>query len=204
MSYLDDMRPVFAYAAHLGLADNGQATRGVDQPDVRKHLEILLAQARSRRFDAPHAEFDQAWLALCAWLDETLGLDCAARYFPGVDTEAAFFDTLDSLLLANEENENAGADVIPVYAAALDLGFPGLDRRPHCLARLEAHRLRRNRRTAKHEHAATSLPPPPASRSRILAAAGTAVLWAVPVAATILLYTVYRYLLVGLYADVVG
>lgn len=201
MRLFDVLQPVFAYAAHIKPAAPGQGAPA----DAVKHLATLLAKARAQRSAFRPDSFDRAWLALCAWLGETVDADCVASQFPGIDRAEEFFATLDALLPEEGEPADADADVLRAYVLALDLGFAGRRDEPRPPEQIECRRQRCRRAARRLDRRNRAAAPPPQPKPpSVYARAGTLLCWIVPVAVTVLLYSVYRLLLAGLYSEVVG
>lgn len=209
MDYLAQFRPILSLAAHAAsaLADGDDAVR--DDKTLWRTLDAMAIQALAKRTAAATGDFDDAWFAVAAWLDETLGwlrpegerrVWRARRGLGAADCGPEFFLRLDATLDA------ANPRVTAVYAACLALGFRGPYRSPAGQSELDYYRLRCQ--TALQ--AASPIPetgflqqtPPPAApppRRFSMAA-----FWIAPMAATAGLFLLYRTLLAELFAQILG
>lgn len=209
MDYISVFSPVFSLVAHASCAIPGISTDRQLQsvPGVREKVDELLASARSHRRSMGRDAFDSAWFALCAWLDEALPgpKPYVRRYFAEVNPGREFFTQLDRLLdengLDNLDAERLG--VLEVYAACLELGFRGTYAQTEDRPSLDVYRKYCAKDLAK---AAAVLAPysptiAPAFRARPIPGwLAQLPYWILPVAATLLLYSLYRFLLSGMFA----
>lgn len=207
MHYIDIFRPVFSLAAHVSPTASGSGD--ASQSSVAL-LEPVLAEARRRRRGARREHFDQAWFALCAWLDETFaeaGPLVARHLLPSGNGEE-FFARLDRLLdsSALDRLDPERRDLVEVFSLCLELGFHGPFHRSGDRKILAAYRRRCREVLAESPAASMAMasalaaPERKASYRPVLKTA----LWIAPVAATIALYSLYRFVLSGLYAQALG
>ena len=213
MDYISIFSSVFSLVAHASCVAPGTSTDRQLQsvPGVREKVNELLVSARSHRQSMGRDAFDSAWFALCAWLDEALPgpKPYVRRYFAEVNPGREFFTQLDRLLdengLASLDTERLG--VLEVYAACLELGFQGTYARAEDRPSLDVYRKYCAKDLAK---AAAVLAPyspgiAPVSQARLLPGWLTQLpYWLLPVAATLLLYSLYRFLLSGMFAGGFG
>ncbi len=209
MDYLQHFRPLLSLAAHAAsaIADGDSAIR--DDKALWRTLDTMAVQALAKRTVATAGDFDAAWFAVAAWLDETLGwlrpeaerrVWRSRRGLGSADPGSEFFLRLDAALDAGNPQVTA------VYAACLALGFRGRHHSPAEQSELDYYRLR----CQTTLHAASPIPetgflqqaspaaaPPPRSFSMAL-------FWAAPLAATAGLFFLYRTLLTELFDRIMG
>lgn len=207
MDYVGAFRPIFAYAAHMAASAGSPDRPAIDAQTARSDLSLLLGAAMRFREEPVDPNFDQAWFALTAWLDRTLGRlpggeDIARQLIePAENREADFFRRLSLLLtpLPNGYPREIRA-IIRVYAICLDLGF-GLpdDARDAACSREYRRRCRQALATPQPGPEANA-----ASHKPYGYAVAAAAMWLAPVAVPLFLYGLYKFLLGNLYASVVG
>ncbi|MDR1744667.1 MAG: DotU family type IV/VI secretion system protein [Planctomycetota bacterium] len=199
MDYCAAFRPIFVYVTHLArnLPDGTQLP--FPFPAVREDLQkIILAAFQNPDSSTP--QFDQAWFAVRCWLGERLetlphGSELRDRLVDVPENAGSeFFLRLNRLL------DGGSPELLKMYAACLELGFKGYYARPGHEADLAGYLAACRQRLGADREAPASVKkaPPTPFRAvlRILA-------WAAPVAATLLLYYLYRMALSDLYATVV-
>jgi hypothetical protein len=209
MDYVDAFRPIFAYAAHLAASTAIPDAPAVDADAAGSDLSLLLGEAMRFRNEPIDPNFDQAWFALSAWLDGTLRrlpgcAGVAARLVPADESrERDFFRRLDLLLMPLPSGyPREIRAILRVYGVCLDLGGYAFHGNPEALRRIGEYRERclgavgapspsvRNKAAARPE--------------RVFGGVTAAAVWIAAAAAPLALYCVYRFLLGGLYASVVG
>lgn len=219
MNYIQMFRPLFSFGAHAALSAQKPGEEGPNARAIFSELEQHINSTRANRKPGNAEFFDSAWFAACAWLDEKLaplraltGNDANTRlqrrYFDTVNAGEEFFDRLDRLLAEqNDTPLTERADVIDLYAACIDLGFLGKHYLPGEQNRLEEYRQQCAEAYAK-AHGDTSatrlLQNEPDRNGRIVKPVGMLVFWVVPVAVTLGLFLLYRFLLSSIYGQVVN
>lgn len=221
-------RPLFSLALHV--ARDGQRLLKQGTPERLSaslaEVEALAASLwrRRRRFDAP--AFEQAWFALCAWLDELFGnlpgdrtTSFLERYFPGQreTAGAVFFAQLQAAETAALAGDSGGRVVVALYALCLTYGFRGSYRnnedttilkswRRRCRAALSAPSGREDAIQFSNSH---FFPIPESMQrrrrgSRVARFCMTCLLWLFPPSVTVALFVLYRTILAELYASIMG
>ncbi len=211
MDYLTAFRPLFAYAAHLAASVDAPDAPAIDASAVKDDLSLLMGEAMRFRNEPPDPNFDQAWFALSAWLGGMLGRlpgcgGVAEQLLPGgEDRERDFFRRLDLLLmpLPGGHPEEIRA-ILRVYRMCLDLGDGAFRRDPETIRRIGECRERCRAATAPERPAAGNRTPPARAGRSFGGAAAAAAVWIAAAAAPLALYGLYKLLLGGLYAAVVG
>lgn len=210
MTYNELLRPLFSYVAHVcrTLADNGN--HAVSSDEILRDLECLAEEAMLRP-GATEAGFATAWFAFAVWAADAttawqeLSEKIKHRFSLPSDSRVQFFKRLNALLSpgAAEIPDQERLAALETFACCLRFGFARKGATPLVKTRLEDYRRRclavLPPRPTTDEAPDFAEPPPPRPVNPLAAA-----LWIAPAIATILLYAVYRTLLSGLYAGVVG
>lgn len=220
--YYELFRPLFAYGAHLTLAATAWGDERPDLLMVQTDLNLMIDTIVAARRPADTVDFDNAWFAMCAWLDEKLsgilgsgheeGYELLQRrYFNTLNAGEEFFTRLDDILEPAEPDETdptARSEILKVYGAALELGFRGKFFRVEDQPPLEAYRRRTLEATMAANHADSGVNRMFVSydepERKTTVKPGMAFFWAAPVAVTALLYVIYRLLLSDLYSFMTG
>lgn len=211
MDYVEFFRPVFSYALHL-VQTNPNRNRWLMEPDaVRNDLAGLLAAARANGAGCDAVNFEQAWYAVCSWLGEMLvdvpnGRRITEELLPPLDPDGTeFYRRLNCLLTPGGDGivRPEIVDIIKVYGMCLELDYRGYYARPGFEHQRQAYR-RRCRQTVEAMPGPQDLPLTRRMRRPFAKIAAKAAMWLLPVAATLVLYGIYRMLLSDLYVSVVG
>ncbi len=210
MDYVDAFRPLFAYATHLAASAESPDAPPIDAQAAANDLALLLNETERFRNKPIDPNFDQARFALSAWLDATLrklpnGDEIATRLMPADESrERDFFRRLDLLLMPLPGGyPKEIRSILKVYRTCLDLGDKAFQDNPDAIPNIDRYRERCRKATAPNS--------PPIKKQTAArpthsfgGAAATAVLWVAAAAVPLALYGLYKFLLGGLYAAVVG
>lgn len=204
MDYTELFRPIFVHVGHLVLNLSEPARLHVSPAAIVGELQAML-QDVFRNPAADRSDFPRAWFPLRAWLDERLrglpGGDCLCGQLVQAEAgaESEFFRRLNLLLAAPDAEE-----LVRVYATCLELGFRGYYARPGFERELAGYRARCREYLTRAESRECDKTVSPARGQTPVRYAARFATRAAPVAATVLLYCLYRFLLSDLYAAVVG
>lgn len=200
MDYCGVFRPIFVYITHLIRNQTDGARLPFPFASVREDLQgLILAVFQTPGSSGP--EFDDAWFAVRCWLCEKLaplhnGTELCGRLVDIPENGGSEF-----FLRLNRHLEHDSRSLVMLYATCLELGFRGYYARPGRETELEGYRAACRALLLRARNAPPADTPLRAkSENRCL----TAALWLFPVAATILLYWLYRSALSDLYTSVVG
>ncbi len=219
VKYLDVFRPVLSFGAHAALAavsSAGAASPG-EAEAVFSELDRLLQKAFSQKTVANGLDFDEAWFAVAAWLDEKLaplrsmaGVDSSSRlqrvYFDTLNAGEEFFTRLETLLQTQAtEPTPERAAVLDVYAACLELGFLGRHYRAEERMWLEEYRRRILDVNARFNGSQVSPEGSPllsAAEAEEEAGKPASMLWIwlIPILVTLGLYLLFRAILSSMFA----
>lgn len=215
-------RPLFAYGAHVTLAASAWGDQSPDLGSVREDLALLVENALASRRVQDEKNFDNAWFAVCAWLDEKLAGILSAdggghfelmqrRFFNTLNAGEEFFQRLAALLDGEEGEPDARAareEIVKVYGSCLELGFKGRYFRPDDRPDLEAFRRRCLDavlgNVSQKSEANRMFQPFVEGETKEAARPGMLFFWIAPVVITALLYLLYRILLADLYSFMGG
>lgn len=211
MDYIETFRPVFVYALHLVHANPNQNRWLTDENAVKNDLASLLAATRASDTLTHDQNLETARYALHAWLREILqnipnGNAIAQDLLPETDPVGSeFYHRLGKLLTPNSDGiiEQHNLDAIRIYNFCLEHEYRGYYARPGCEHQRQAYR-RRCRQALEIALSPADLAPDPPPPPRTIKKFARAAMWILPIAATLLLYGLYRTVLKDLYLNVVG
>lgn len=215
-SFLETLQPFLSLIAHIAADNGGNGGNGDNKEKtgaILANVERLAGEMALRHSREP--EFSDAWFAAAAWADETtarfrdvsdptsVSLMLQRKYFDTVNAGEEFYTRLERLQTAAVTGDALAADAVAVYAACLEMGFRGR------LYRMEDEAERRdiiascleiiNSRGEAGDWRGLFLPHL-GGAARKQEYGSMTVFWLVPLATTIGLYCVYRWLLAVLYA----
>ncbi len=220
MKYLDLFRPILAFGAHAALTavSKTEPVSASEAAAIFAELDRLVQKAFVSKTVANGLEFDDAWFAVAAWLDEKLaplrvlaGVDSSKRlqrvYFDTLNAGEEFFTRLENLLqvqVTSPTPERAG--VLDVYDACLDLGFLGRHYRAEERLWLDEYRRRiadvnAQLRPGRSFASGTALLAPEEGVEEEAGKPGSMFwIWLIPIVVTVGLYLLYRALLSSMFA----
>ncbi len=222
IKYLDVFRPILSFGAHAALTavSRDEPVSASDAAAIFAELDRLVQKAFAHKTVANGADFDDAWFAVAAWLDEKLaplrtlaGVDSSRRlqrvYFDTLNAGEEFFTRLENLLQAQAAAptpERGG--VLDVYDACLDLGFLGRHYRGDERLWLNEYRRRIsdvNARIGPGRSFASGvllLTPGDGAEAEAGKPAGMFWIWLIPIAVTIGLYFLFRTILSSMFSTI--
>lgn len=214
MDCRDRLRPLLSLVAHATTARAALGEDAVSPGEMTEGALRLLSDARAHRTASNAADFDAALAAAVFWLGfqpgcretaaaavSTLGRTC--RILRDVQSESRFFDTLDRLLDAAKAGDisRERRGLLRLHQDLLELGFPEAEPDAALAERLEDYRDKvRAAVSAFDTHRGERNPPPISTSTPAAGRLTAALLWAAPIAGTVLLFFAYRTILAHLAA----